>query len=119
MQREEPQLLNVQKAASFLGTSTNTIRLCAQKNKLKGVKEFARNIDIDIKKGTEVFKKIGERIAKDAIKDGLTIEEAIDGILFLKQAFWKVLDSQGLLPKFELEDVYHFNQTIGTYCDVI
>ncbi len=36
------QLLNVQKAASFLDVSVNTIRRWAQLNKLKGVKIGSR-----------------------------------------------------------------------------
>lgn len=38
----DEQLLNVQKAASFLDVSTNTIRRWAQLGKLKGVKIGSR-----------------------------------------------------------------------------
>lgn len=42
MRKEEQQLLNVQKAASFLGMSPNTIRIWAQTGKLKGIKVGTR-----------------------------------------------------------------------------
>lgn len=42
MKSEESQLLNVQKAAIFLGVNANTIRRWAKKGKLKGVKVGSR-----------------------------------------------------------------------------
>ncbi len=192
MVKEEAQLLNVQKAAAFLGVSTNTIRLWAQKDKLKGVKvgtrgdwrfsreelskmiqpekkiferiknllienanyiqeistehhirflgnenfrsetikkykknhikivkTFAENLDSDLEKGTRIFKNLGETLAKDALRDGLTIEETVDGIVFLKQAVWHLLDKEGILKEITTHDFYRISQEIGTYCDVL
>jgi PAS domain S-box-containing protein/excisionase family DNA binding protein len=192
MVKEDPQLLNVQKAASFLGVSTNTIRLWAQKDKLNGVKvgsrgdwrfskeelskmiqpekkildkvkkllienandiqkdstehhirflgdenfrhefvrkykknhikivkTFAENLDSDLEEGTMIVKNLGETLAKDSLNDGLTIEETVDGIVFLKQAIWHILDKEGLLKKITTQDFYRISQSIGTYSDVL
>lgn len=91
-----------------------------QQNHIKVVEECAKNLKKkDIKKGTAAFKKLGERLAKDSVKDGLTIEEAVDGIIFLKQATWELLYKQGLLQKLSSEEFYELNQSIGTYCDIV
>jgi len=82
------------------------------------VKAIASNLD-DFEKGTEVFKKLGEELAKNAVKDGLTIEEAVDGTIFQKQAIWKKLNEEGLLKELSTQDLYEFSQITGSYCDVL
>lgn len=90
-----------------------------QKNHIKVVEEFAKHLrHKDIKKGIATFKKLGETLAKDSVKDGLNIEEAVDGIIFLKQATWEMLYKEGLLKNLTTEEFYEINQSIGTYCDV-
>lgn len=83
------------------------------------VKEFARNLDaVNIKRGSAVFKKIGDTMAQEAVQDGLTIEETVDGTIFLKQAVWQELEKDGL---FELttREYHELNLVIGTYCDIV
>lgn len=91
-----------------------------QKNHIKVVEEFAAHLKhTDIKKGLTTFKKLGEKLAKDSVKDGLTLEEAADGIIFLKQATWEVLKKHGLLDQLSIDEFYQINKSIGTYCDVV
>jgi PAS domain S-box-containing protein/excisionase family DNA binding protein len=85
---------------------------------IKIIKALADNLG-DFEKGTTVFKKLGKKIAKDAVKDGLTIEEAVDGTIFQKQAIWKKLEATGILQEISAQDLYEFSQTIGSYCDVL
>ena len=91
-----------------------------QKNHIKIVKELAENLNTrDLKKGTDIFKKLGEKLAKDSVNDKLTLEEAVDGIIFLKQAVWQKMEFRGLLGMLSVKDLHKINLTIGTYCDVI
>lgn len=91
-----------------------------QQNHIKVVKEFANNLKVtDIKRGVGVFKKLGIRLAKDSVRDGLTIEEAVDGIIFIKQAVWDMLHRQGFLKELTTQEFYEINKALGTYCDVI
>ena len=85
---------------------------------IKIVKAIAHNLS-DFEKGSIVFKKLGEELAKDAVEDNLTIEEAVDGTIFLKQAIWKNLEKAGVLKELSTQDLYEFSQTIGNYCDVL
>jgi len=82
------------------------------------VKAIANNLD-DFEKGITVFKKLGEELAKEAVGDKLTIEEAVDGTIFLKQAIWKKLEETGMLKELSAQDLYEFSQIIGNYCDVL
>lgn len=90
-----------------------------QKNHIKVVKEFAKNLETkNLKRGTKVFKKLGDTLAKDAVRDGLTIEEAVNGTIFLKQAIWQMLDKEGILNDLTAREFYQISQSIGTYSDV-
>lgn len=83
------------------------------------VKEIANNLDKkSIKQGTKVFHKLGVTLGQEAVQDGLTIEEALDGTIFLKQAVWKKLEEDGI---FELttKEYHELNLIIGTYCDIV
>jgi PAS domain S-box-containing protein len=82
------------------------------------VKEFANYLD-DEDKAVALFKKLGQQLAKDAVNDELTIKEAVDGIIFLKQGIWKSLKREKLLDYLTNKDFYELNLRIGTYCDVI
>lgn len=91
-----------------------------QKNHIKIVQEIANNLKIgDVKRGSAFFRKFGENFGREAIKDGLTIEETVDGIIFLKQAVWQKLKEKKLLEKFTAIEMFDVNQVIGTYCDVV
>lgn len=85
---------------------------------IKIVKVIANNLG-DSSNGIKLLKKFGEELAKDSIKDGLKIEEAVDGNIFLKQAIWKMMEGTGMLKELSTQDFYLFSQTIGKYCDVL
>ncbi|MBA3788922.1 PAS domain S-box protein [Patescibacteria group bacterium] len=84
----------------------------------KMIRAIANNLD-DFEKGTKIFQDLGIEVATDANKDGLTIEEAVDGTIFLKQAIWKKLEETGLLKGLSTQDLFEFSQIIGSYCDIL
>lgn len=85
---------------------------------IKIVKSIANHLS-DFNAGTIFFKKFGEELAKGALRDGLTIEEAMDGTIFLKQAIWKKLADAGILREISVQDLYTYNQMVGNYCDML
>jgi signal transduction histidine kinase len=89
-----------------------------QNRHIATVMEIARFLEFsDTKKGVDFFVKYGEQLGKESVQDGLTIEEAIDGTIFLKQAIWEKLKSAQLLNELSHDDFYELNQIIGTYID--
>jgi len=82
------------------------------------IKSIAEYLD-DFSEGTKHFAKLGEEIAKQAVEDGLSIEETVDGTIFLKQAIWKKLEEKGALLELSTQDLYQCSQVIGSYCDVL
>lgn len=102
------------------GTFRSEIIEKYQKNHIKIVEELAYNLETkDLKKSTVVFQRLGITLAKDAVKDELTLEETVDGTIFIKQAVWKKLHDEKLLDTLPIKDFYHMSQVIGTYCDVV
>ncbi len=85
---------------------------------MKIVLAIANNLD-DFEKGILHFNAIGVELAAEAVHDDLSIEEAVDGTVFLKQAIWKKLEETGLLKELSAQDVFEFSQIIGSYCDVL
>lgn len=73
----------------------------------------------NIKKGIVVFNSLGEKLAQQATQDGLNLEEALDGTIFLKQAVWMSLRKSNLLKRVSVESFYELNQILGTYIDTI
>ncbi len=82
------------------------------------IKAIAHNLH-DFEKGTTHFNILGVELAKEAVRDNLTIEEAVDGTIFMKQAIWKTLEKTGILNELSTQDVYEFSQIIGSYCDIL
>jgi PAS domain S-box-containing protein len=100
------------------GTFRSEIIPKYQELHIRIINEFANYLDNkDI--GVTLFKNIGKELAKDAVNDDLTIKEAVDGIIFLKQGVWKSLKKEKLLDYLGFEELYQLNLRIGTYCDVI
>ncbi len=90
-----------------------------QKNHIKILQELADHLDPDdLRKGLPVFKNLGRTLATDTVNDRLTIQEAVDGIIFLKQAIWEKIQKAGLLKSISVEDFYKLNQAIGINIDV-
>jgi hypothetical protein len=49
------------------------------------INAIANNLEIrSLKRGIKVFEKLGESLAQDAVQDGLTIEETVDGTIFFE-----------------------------------
>ncbi len=89
-----------------------------QKFHIKVLKLLAANLD-DTEKGITVFKKLGEQFAKEAVKDKLTIEEAVDGTIFLKEAVWEKLEQSGLLNELTTQDFNRLSKIMAAYIDVL
>jgi signal transduction histidine kinase len=65
------------------------------------------------------LKKFAEQFAERCFREGLTLEEAVDGIIFLKQAIWKKVNEEGLLSELSVEDFYYLSQSVGTPIDTV
>ncbi len=91
-----------------------------QKYHVEVVRQLAEHLDSrTIKEGRNIFVKLGETLARSSVKDGLTIEEATDGIIFLKQAVWESLKESGILDRLKTQDFYNITQNTGTYVDIV
>ncbi len=91
-----------------------------QDNHIKVVKQLAKNLKaLNIKKNRKIFLNLGEALAKDSVRDSLTIEEATDGIIFLKQVIWETIKEQGFLKKLTTEEFYLLTQVSGTLVDIV
>lgn len=82
------------------------------------ITELANNLE-DSMQGKGIFEGLGEKIAKKSIEHDLSIEEAVDGTIFLKQAFWEKLEQEGLLNALTVQEFYAFSSVIMTYCDIV
>jgi PAS domain S-box-containing protein/excisionase family DNA binding protein len=85
---------------------------------IRAVKEIANNLNNE-ERGIARFKELGKKIATEAVKDELTIEEAVDGLIFLKQGVWKSLEKEKLLEFINNQEFYILNLWIGTFSDII
>jgi PAS domain S-box-containing protein len=85
---------------------------------IRVVKEFANHLT-NKEKGLVLFKKLGREIGIEAVEDGLTIKEAVDGFIFLKQGVWKALEKDKLLEFVSNQEFYYLSIQLGTFCDVI
>ncbi|MDQ3065194.1 MAG: ATP-binding protein [bacterium] len=114
------QSLANQKHITHLGTENAQVKNLKKNREdyVKIVKEFANNLE-NTKKGEKVFLKLGSGIAKKSVEQGLTLEETVDGTIFLKQAFWEKLGETGLLQRLTTHDLYSFNQVISLYADMV
>lgn len=91
-----------------------------QKGHIQVVHELANHLEEeDIHNGTRIFKKLAKDLAENSVKDKLTIEEAVDGIAFLKQAIWQTMERSGLITPLSATEFYQFSQRIGTYVDIV
>jgi signal transduction histidine kinase len=104
----------------YLGRKSMRIETITQyQNKhIKAVQAIGQHFGDGVtEKGTKFFIKIGEELGRDAVNDGLSIEEAIDGTIFLKQAIFKKLKQAKLIDSISVNDLYLLNQTIGIFID--
>ena len=106
----------------YLGTKSLRIEYIAkyQKAHIQIVKELANYIgEKNLKKGSIFFKDLGEKIGHESVRDGLTLEEAIDGTLFLKQSVWLQLNRDKVLEEITVAEFYEISQIIGVYIDTL
>lgn len=82
------------------------------------INEFVNNLD-NKSKGISIFKKLGTIIATEAVNDDLTIKEALDGIIFLRQSIWKSLHKEKLMEALSRHELHILTVTVGIYSDVI
>lgn len=84
------------------------------------VKALARHITKNnFEESILFFNRLGEELAQKSVKDRLTLEEATDGSIFLKQALWKTLKEAGMLKTLTTDQLFRLNQRIGTYIDCL
>ncbi len=79
---------------------------------------IANNLNAE-KKGLALCKKLGTELAEEAVKDELSMNGAVDGIMFLKQAIWLALDTEDLLKDMTSHEFYELSMKMGTLCDVV
>lgn len=106
----------------YLGTSSLRIEFINkyQKAHIKIIKELANYLDgKNLKEGIAAFNKLGESLAQQSTQDGLNLEEALDGTIFLKQAIWVSLKRSNLLERISVECFYELNQVLGIFIDTI
>lgn len=91
-----------------------------QADHIQIVKEIANNLDTeDLKASILFFNQLGEKLAQKSVKDRLTLEEATDGSIFLKQALWKKVKEAGLLETLSTDQLFTLSQRVGTYIDCL
>ncbi len=90
-----------------------------QKLHINIVHEIANNLRTsNIKRGSAIFKVLGDSLAQEAVQDGLTIEETVDGTIFLKQAIWKKLEEDGVFD-LTTREYHQLNLVISIYSDIV
>ncbi len=88
-----------------------------QDNHIRAIQAIADHLDGDVPEAIKFFNKFGEEYGRDAVQDGLNIEETIDGLIFLKQAIWYAIEKEGLLDILSNRNLFELNQTVSTYID--
>lgn len=121
----------IKNAASIQNYSTELhIKYLSNKSKLNHPAKYkklhievihllAKNLSIkDLEKGKKEFRNIATHLAHEAVTDGLTIEETVDGTIFLKQAIWRKLGTDGLL-NLTMKEYHELHLVIATYTDIV
>ncbi len=87
---------------------------------IKVVQKVANSLESkDIQKASQEIRKFGKQIAEEALKKGLTIEELVNGSIYLKQAIWKKLEETGLVKKLTADEIYELSQKLSIFIDTI
>jgi len=104
----------------YLGAKSLRVQYIAkyQDHHIKAVEAIGHHLVNDgTTSGADFFSKFGEEIGKEAVQDGLSIEEAIDGTIYLKQAIWDKLNRAGLIDELTVQEYHILNQMLGTFID--
>lgn len=67
----------------------------------------------------KVFENMSVKIADEALQAGLTIEETIDGVMFVKKSVTKSLESSGLLLKLDSKTLTAVLNKINYLADIV
>lgn len=82
------------------------------------VKLLADNLN-DVNTGKRTFEQLSIKIAEESLKNGLTIEETIDGPMFLKQSIIHFLDESKLLLKLNSQELFSLMRSISLFNDIV
>lgn len=84
------------------------------------VRDIANNLDYSsLDDAIKTVKKSGKALAKQSLADGLTIEEATNGISFLKEIIWREIEKAHLLDNLTVAEYHKLNQTLGMLIDSV
>lgn len=116
----EIQAKAMEKHTAFIGKIDYTENVWKKQVKfhIKVIERIADNLT-NLQNGTIIFKRIGKELAVNSVKEGLTLEQTLDGTIFLKQSIWEELWKSNLFEELTNKDIYEFNIIISTFCDVV
>ncbi len=80
--------------------------------------ECANSIE-DVSQGIGAFERLAETTVQTAMSYGLTLETAIDEMLFLRQVLWEKLYVEDVFHSFTTQDLYTLNQRITVCFDLL
>lgn len=89
-----------------------------QQNTLELVLILSENLR-DISKSKHRIEQASVRLAEEAIKGKLTIEEAIDSQMFLKKSIFNSLENSSLLGYLEAAEMYMLGQSLSRFTDIV
>ncbi|MDB5177201.1 MAG: sensor hybrid histidine kinase [Candidatus Saccharibacteria bacterium] len=114
------QKLANQNHLSYVGSDTANVKILT-KNRRFFVEVIERVADTPkyTPRSKKIFQKLGHEIAQNSIVYGLTLEETVDSVIFLKQAIWEKLQVSELLDSLSSNDLFVFGQTVTSYFDSI
>lgn len=72
-----------------------------------------------VSQGKKAFENLSVRIAEEALNNGLTVEEIVDEVMYLKQAIISSLEKTNLLFKLQSHNLYKLMRTISLYNDIV
>lgn len=112
----------IQKHISYLGKQGLRKRVyeSGKKRYLRVLKEIANHLEYaKLQDAVMRLRAYGTKFAKQAVKDGLTIQEAVDSTIFLKQVVWDKIKNEGFLRDLTSEELFQLNQTVGILIDTV
>lgn len=80
--------------------------------------KIADNLN-QINQSIPVFKALGEKLAEQAVKDNLTLEEAVDGTVFMKQTIWRLIEERQIHSQLTVKDMADIGKAISVFSDVV
>lgn len=116
---KEIQEASLEKHVELLDSDENSDGLNQhRKEHVESVKLLARYLN-DFEKGREAFNKLGEKLAKRSVTQGLTLEQALNGSIFLKQSIWEKLNQKDIFSELTQQDLFAVMHILSVYCDIL